>query len=83
MTITRNELLNRITDFLRDHAENDLGNFGEDSQLLADLGFNSLDLMTIVNDAETEFNIVIEDEDMDKIVTVGDVVDLIASKTEE
>lgn len=80
MEMNRQELLDRIVSFLREHAETALENCGENSQLLADLGFNSLDLLTIVNDAEDEFGIVIDDEDMAELVTVGDVVDLVARK---
>ncbi|MBQ6322691.1 MAG: acyl carrier protein [Lachnospiraceae bacterium] len=83
MKMSRQELYDRIVVFLQEHAENTLENVDENAQLLADLGFNSLDLMNLVNDAEDEFGIVIDDEDMEKIVTVGDVVDLVDRKTEE
>ncbi|WP_026506071.1 acyl carrier protein [Butyrivibrio sp. NC3005] len=82
MDAKRQELMDEISEFLRSHTENDLGDFDEDSQLLADLGFNSLDFLTIINDAEVEFDIVIEDEDLEDIVTVGDVVDLVMNKME-
>ena len=74
-------LLDRVIAFLQDHAETELKGVSENSQLVADLGFNSIDLMNIVNDAEDEFEIIIDDDDMLKIVTVGDVVSLIAKKT--
>lgn len=74
-------LLDRVIAFLQDHAETELEGVSENSQLVADLGFNSIDLMNIVNDAEDEFEIIIDDDDMLKIVTVGDVVSLIAKKT--
>lgn len=82
MDAKRQELMDEISEFLRSHTENDLGDFDEDSQLLADLGFNSLDFLTIINDAEVEFDIVIDDEDLEDIVTVGDVVDLVMNKME-
>lgn len=78
--MNREDLLVKVAAFLREHAEEELEKCDENCQLQGDLGFNSLDLMNIVNDAEDEFDIVIEDEDMDKIVTVGDVVNLIAQK---
>ena len=56
MDAKRQELMDEISEFLRSHTENDLGDFDEDSQLLADLGFNSLDFLTIINDAEVEFD---------------------------
>ena len=78
--MNRQELLDRVMVFLQEHAEEELVICDENCQLQGNLGFNSLDLMNIVNDTEDEFNIVIEDEDMDRIITVKDVVDLIARK---
>ena len=82
MSTDRKELQDRIVAFLESHAESKFEKCDENSQLLGNLGFNSLDLMMIVNDAEDEFGIIIEDGDMNNIVTVGDVVDLVARKSE-
>ncbi|MBQ4311172.1 MAG: acyl carrier protein [Oscillospiraceae bacterium] len=81
METKRQELLERVKCFLVEHAEGEFEDFGEKSQLIADLGFNSLDLMEIVNDAEDEFSILIDDSDIDKIITVGDFIDLVEKKT--
>ena len=80
--MNREELMKKIISFLNEYAEDTLEDCNENSQLIADLGFNSLDLISIVNDLEEEFNIVIDDADMDAIVTVKDVVDLIEKKKE-
>lgn len=80
MSTDRQDLFEEIVEFLKEYSESDMEDVNEDTQLLADIGFNSLDLMRIVNDAEDEFEIVIDDDDLKNIVTVGDVVDLIASK---
>lgn len=45
-----------------------------------DLGADSLDVMELVDDLEREFGIAIEEEDLDKIKTVGDAVRYIASR---
>ena len=81
METKRQEFLSRVKDFLLEHSESEFTDFGEKSQLIADLGFNSLDLMEIVNDAEDEFSIIIDDSDIDKIITVGDFMDLVEKKT--
>jgi len=47
---------------------------------LEDLGADSLALVELVMSVEEEFNIQIEDEDMEKFKTVGDVLDYIESK---
>lgn len=80
METKRQELLNRVRDFLLEHAESEFTDFSEKSQLIADLGFNSLDLMEIVNDAEDEFSVLIDDNDIDKIITVSDFIDIVEKK---
>ena len=47
---------------------------------LEDLGADSLALVELVMSVEEEFEIQIEDEDMEKFKTVGDVLDYIESK---
>lgn len=74
------ELQEKIIAFLKEHMETELEKIDENSQLIADLGFSSLDVMVIVNDAEDEFGIVIDDEEMKKITTVGDVFKIVESK---
>ena len=51
-----------------------------ESSFVDDLGADSLDIMEIVTDCETEFNIVIEEFEYEKCNNVQDVVDLISKK---
>lgn len=44
------------------------------SELVGDLGINSLELADLVLTCEDKFDIEIRDEDIHKFVTVGDVV---------
>ncbi len=48
-----------------------------DSQFVADLGFDSLDLIEFVMLVEDEFDIVVPDEESEKINTVRDAVEAI------
>ncbi len=45
-----------------------------EAELAGDLGINSLELADFVYLCEEKFNIVIEDEDLHNLTTVGDVV---------
>lgn len=45
-----------------------------EAELQGDLGINSLELAELVLACEEKFNVVIEDEDLHKFNTVGDVV---------
>lgn len=46
----------------------------EETRFIEDLGADSLDIFQIVMGIEEEFNIEIDDEDIEKIKTVGDVI---------
>ena len=71
--------LQTILGFLKNYAKFD-DTASADSQLIADLGFNSLMLLDMINDAEDEFGISISDDELTGIVTVGDVVELLKKK---
>ncbi len=48
-----------------------------ESSFIDDLGADSLDIVELVMALEEEFDMEIPDEDAEKVVTVGDVVDYI------
>ena len=48
-----------------------------ESRFIDDLQADSLDLVELIMGIEEEFNIEIPEEDAEKVVTVGDVVDYI------
>ena len=49
-------------------------------RLMADIGFDSLDIVDLIFDLENEFEIEIEDEELEKIRTVADLVNIIEKK---
>ena len=51
-----------------------------DAELAGDLGINSLELADLVYSCEEKFDITIDDEDLHKFVTVGDVVKYLEEK---
>ncbi len=54
----------------------------EDSDLINDLMINSAHMVDIVLDIEEKFDIIIEDDFIGKMDTVGDALDIIAEKLE-
>ena len=52
----------------------------ESARLIEDLGADSANLMMLIMDLETEFNLTVEDEVLATIKTVGDIVDYIQKK---
>ena len=55
----------------------------ESSSLRDDLDLSSLQAVTLVMDLEDEFDVVIEDEEIEKLSTVGDVMNIILAKQAE
>ncbi len=54
-----------------------------ESSFMNNLGADSLDIVELIMALEEEYDIEIPDEDVEKILTVADVVEYIKSRTEE
>jgi len=50
--------------------------------VITDLGIDSLSMMQIVGEMETDLGILIPDEDLVELVTVGDLCDRIGARVE-
>ncbi|TPR54099.1 phosphopantetheine-binding protein [Metamycoplasma neophronis] len=50
---------------------------------IKDLNIDSLDLVVLITDMEDKYNISITDEELMKLKTVGDIVNLLESKLEK
>jgi acyl carrier protein len=73
------ELLEIIGPYLPEDV--DRGTIDENSHLLHELNINSAHLVDIVLDLEDQYDILLEDEDMQKMQTVGDALAIISVKT--
>lgn len=71
------EMLEKLTQIIRENTGNNEIIINEDTVLLADLGLNSLDLLNLVCIAEDEFDIEIPDRVVWQFKTVGDVIKFI------
>ena len=50
------------------------GPIHDNMELVRDLGIDSFDMLMIVNTLEDEFSIIVEEEHLENLKTVGDVV---------
>jgi acyl carrier protein len=73
----------RLTDILSDQLGVDKTQINRDAQIVQDLGADSLDTVEITMALEEEFDIEIEDEDAEKLTTVGDVLTYLEKAIEE
>lgn len=73
------EIPEKISEFLADYMGDNFKYMSYDDNF-KDLGFDSLDIIEIVMNAEKEYDIKIEDWEAEKCNTIGDMVELINSK---
>ena len=66
-----------IADAMGARLKIDADDICENTEFIADLHADSVDIATIICDIEDEFNIEIEDEQLEGIETVGDVAERI------
>lgn len=66
-----------IADAMGSRLRVDIEDIHEDTEFIADLHADSVDIATIICDIEEEFNVEIDDEQLEGIKTVGDVVERI------
>ena len=69
----------KVKDIIIDQLNVDEDEITKDASFIDTLGADSLDLVELVIAMEEEFEMSIPEEDIDKISTVGDVVDYIES----
>lgn len=72
-------MLETLKKLLADELQIDPANVTEDAELSADLGINSIELANLIMICEEKFDITIDDDDIHKLVTVGDVVEYLES----
>ena len=73
-------VLDKIKDLLEKQLGNDKSKITEDSDIIKDIGADSLDIVEFLMDAENEWGITIEEEDVKDLHTIGDVVKYIESR---
>ncbi len=67
----------KVRQIIAEHLGIDENTITENSKVIADLGADSLDIVELVMTIEDEFGVTVEEDDLQKIVTVGDIVNLI------
>ena len=75
-------LTQRVNAIIGDQLGVEQANLVPEANLLDDLGADSLDVVELVMEFESEFGIEIPDEDQEKISTVGDAAQYIKDKAQ-
>ena len=75
-------MLEKIKEITAESLGADVGTITEETSFKEDLGADSLDLFEMVMAFEEAFEVEIPSEDLEKIVTVGDVVEYVNAHKE-
>lgn len=68
-------MLEKIKKMIAEQLELDISEITEASSFMEDLGADSIDMFDFAMDLEDEFDIVLTDDDLGHIRTVGDVIE--------
>jgi acyl carrier protein len=81
-TMTKKEIISKLTTIVKPYIQNEEGfkNISENTDFINDLEINSANLVDIVLDVEDEFNIEIDNDSMEKMLSVKAVVGIIQEK---
>ena len=75
------DISNKVKKIVADHLGIDESKVTEESSFIDDLGADSLDTVELVMAFEEEFGSEISDSEAEKILTVGDAIKFIESKS--
>lgn len=80
--MSEKEILTRLKKIVKPYVQRleGLNNFQENTDFLNDLEINSANLVDVVLDVEDEFNIEIDNDSMEGMLTVGDAKSIIQRK---
>lgn len=70
-------MIESLKQLLRNTVGKDYQDINEDTELRSDLGLSSYDLAQLACEVEDEFDIEIPNRSISKLITVGDVIELI------
>ena len=76
-----NDLEADIKAIIADKLGVEMSDVTDDASFTNDLGADSLDTVELIMEFETKFDVIIPDEDAEKIVTVGDALNYIKEKS--
>jgi len=75
--MTREEIFGLIRGHLSDELDVDPSRIDESTRFKEDLGADSLDLYTLVQELEDSYGVRMSDEEAAKVLTVGQAVDFV------
>lgn len=75
-------MFDKVKDILVEELQVNEADITPESELVNDLGINSLELADLIMVCEEKFDIEIKDDEIRKFLTVGDIVSYLSAATE-
>ena len=76
--MSESEIIEKLKAILADNVDKMPEQITMDMKLISGLGMDSIGLLSMVWEVEKQFNVHFSDEDVPKLVTVGDIVRYLA-----
>jgi len=82
INMTKEEIISKLTTIVKPYVQNEEGfkNLNENTDFINDLEINSANLVDIILDVEDEFKIEIDNDSMEKMLSVKATVEIIQIK---
>mgnify|MGYP000864447229 FL=1 len=81
MTWNRNTVENKIVEVFKQHRQSDV-EVEMTTKIVSDLGIDSLGVMEVLSEIEDEYKLVVPDDVLKSLETVGDVIKAITERLE-
>lgn len=83
--MTKKELITSLQKIIKPYVQNQeaFKNLSEETDFINDLKINSANLVDIILDVEDKFDIEIDNESMEKMLSVKAAIDIIATKLDK
>ena len=83
--MTREELITSVRKIVKPYIQDQeaFNNLSEETDFINDLKINSANLVDVILDVEDEFNIEIDNDSMDKMLSVKAALDIIQKKLKD
>ncbi|HVK11963.1 MAG TPA: acyl carrier protein [Gemmataceae bacterium] len=80
MTPDRPAILQKLADLLTAESDRPTDDLSEATAIREGLGLDSVDLMSVVTRVEEAYRVRFSHQDLERVATVGDLVDLVVAK---
>ena len=83
--MTKKKLITSLQKIIKPYVQDQeaFKNFSEETDFINDLKINSANLVDVILDLEDEFDIEIDDESMEKMLSVKAAIDIVETKLDE